>query len=173
MHNNVEIKAVIRDVERTVARAKELSDAPQTIIEQHDIFFKTDEGRLKLRKFKDGTGQLISYKRPDVTGPKLSTYELVEINPDMVKLVTENLSRSNGVLGVVKKTRLLFKVGQTRIHIDQVDGLGSYLELEVVMQQGQDVEAAQKIANDLMQALFVKGEDLIAQAYIDLLNSKE
>lgn len=54
MYSNIEIKAVIRDVERTVSKATELSDTAQTKIEQHDTFFKSKDGRLKLRKFKVG-----------------------------------------------------------------------------------------------------------------------
>ncbi|XP_012525439.1 uncharacterized protein LOC105830585 [Monomorium pharaonis] len=172
MHRNIEIKAVIRDVERTVSKAAELSNTAQTMIEQHDIFFKTEDGRLKLRKFKDGTAELILYKRPDVPGPKLSTYDKVTLNSDIVESITDILSRSIGVLGVVKKTRLLYMIEQTRVHIDEVDGLGNFLELEVVLQKDQDVETGQKIAYDLMRTLFVKEDDLIAEAYIDLLNSK-
>lgn len=52
MHSNVEIKAIIQDIERTISKATELSDTTQTVIEQHDIFFKAKDGRLKLRKFK-------------------------------------------------------------------------------------------------------------------------
>jgi len=51
---NIEIKAVIQDIERTISKAAELSDTVQTEIEQHDIFFNTKEGRFKLRKFKVG-----------------------------------------------------------------------------------------------------------------------
>lgn len=172
MHRNIEIKAVIQDVERTVSRAIELSDTAQIKIEQHDIFFKAKDGRLKLRKFKDGTAELILYKRPDVPGPKLSTYDKVVLNSDIVESMTDILSQSIGVLGIVKKTRLLYMVGQTRIHIDKVDGLGNFIELEVVLQKDQDLETAQKIADDLMRALFIKEDDLIAEAYMDLLNSK-
>lgn len=52
MHSNVEIKAVIRDIEHTISKATELSDTAQIKIEQHDTFFKAKDGRLKLRKFK-------------------------------------------------------------------------------------------------------------------------
>ncbi|KYM97948.1 PREDICTED: uncharacterized protein LOC108777862 [Cyphomyrmex costatus] len=172
MHRNVEIKAVIRDIEHTISKATELSDTAQIEIKQHDTFFKTKEGRLKLRKFKDGTAELILYKRPDVSGPKLSTYDKVLLNSDIVESIGHILTQSNGVLGVVKKTRLLFIVGQTRVHIDKVDGLGNFIELEVVLKEDQDIITGQKIADDLMQALFIKKDDLIAEAYIDLLNSK-
>lgn len=172
MYSNIEIKAVIRDVERTVSKATELSDTAQTKIEQHDTFFKSKDGRLKLRKFKNGTAELILYKRPNVPGPKLSTYDKVTLNSDIVESMTDILTQSIGVLGVVKKTRLLYMVGQTRIHIDEVDGLGNFVELEVVLRKDQDVKTGQKIADDLMRTLFIKEDDLIAEAYIDLLNSK-
>lgn len=71
------------------------------------------------------------YKRPDILGPKLSTYDKVVLNSNVVESMISILSQSIGVLGVVKKTRLLYIVGQTRIHIDEVDGLGKFLELEV------------------------------------------
>ena len=71
------------------------------------------------------------YKRPDVSGPKLSTYDKVSLNSDIVESIGSILTQSNGILGVVKKTRLLFIAGQTRIHIDEVDGLGNFIELEV------------------------------------------
>jgi len=80
---------------------------------------------------QDGTAELILYKRPDVPGPKLSTYDKVALNSDIAKSLEDILSRSIGVLGVVKKTRLLYITGQTRIHIDKVDGLGNFIELEV------------------------------------------
>jgi len=172
MHRNIEIKAKVQDIERIISKAAKLSDTAQVTIEQHDTFFKSKNGRLKLRKFKDGTAELILYKRPDILGPKLCTYDKVVINSDIVESMINILSQSIGVLGIVKKTRFLYIVGQTRIHIDKVDGLGNFLELEVVLRKDQDVETAQKIADDLMGALFIKEDDLIAEAYIDLLNSK-
>jgi len=169
MPRNIEIKAVIRDIDRTISKAIELSDNAEVGIEQHDIFFKAEDGRLKLRIFKDGAAELILYKRPDVLGPKLSTYDKVSLNSVIAESITNILSQSIGVLGVVRKTRLLYIVGQTRIHIDKVNGLGNFIELEVMLEEDQDIETGQKIADDLMQALSIKKEDLIAKAYIDLL----
>ncbi|XP_077270611.1 uncharacterized protein LOC143901861 [Temnothorax americanus] len=170
---NIDVKAVIRDIERTIAKATELSETPEVKIEQHDTFFKAKDGRLKLRKFKDGAAELILYKRPNVLGPKLSTYDKVELNADIVESITNILSQAMGVLGIVKKTRLLYIVGQTRIHVDKVDGLGDFIELEVVLKEDQDVEEARDIADNLVRKLFIKEDDLIAEAYVDLLNSKK
>jgi len=63
-------------------------------------------------------------------------------------------------------------VGQTRIHIDEVEGLGSFLELEVVLQEGQQPEEGMAIATALMEKLGVKKKDLIAGAYIDLIKKR-
>ncbi|XP_020293805.1 uncharacterized protein LOC109859704 [Pseudomyrmex gracilis] len=170
---NVEIKARIRNIDDTISKAETVSDTSKTIIKQHDTFFKAKEGRLKLRKFEDGSAELIFYKRPNVQGPTLSDYTKATLNSDVVESIVDILSQSNGVLGVVQKTRNLYMVGQTRIHIDEVDGLGYFLELEVVLREDQDIKAGQKIADDLMRALSIEKDDLIAEAYIDLLSKTD
>ncbi|XP_014471808.1 PREDICTED: uncharacterized protein LOC106742947 [Dinoponera quadriceps] len=170
-NRNVEIKSRLQDIDSAISKAKQLSGSNNAIvIKQHDTFFKAAEGRLKIRQFEDNTAEYIFYKRPNVLGPKLCSYNKITLNTDTTELLLNILSESMGVVGVVKKIRQLFIVGQTRIHIDQVDGLGNFVELEVVLQEDQDVETGQKIANDLMQALSVTNDDLIAEAYIDLLN---
>jgi adenylate cyclase class IV len=75
MPRNVEIKARVRDLEAVRQRAEALSDAPAVVLEQEDTFFSAPEGRLKMRVFPDGKGELIAYRRPDVTGPKTSISE--------------------------------------------------------------------------------------------------
>ncbi|KAL6426135.1 hypothetical protein ACFW04_009004 [Cataglyphis niger] len=172
---NIEIKARIQDIDRAILKAKELSNSDGQIIMQHDIFFNATKSRLKLRKFEDGTAQLISYMRPNTAGPKISLYDKASIDADTVNLMEHILSSSIGVSGVVKKTRHIYIVGRTRIHIDNVDNLGNFIELEVMMQSDDknlsdcDEDTAEKIAVDLMKALSVKEEDLIAEAYVDLL----
>lgn len=69
--------------------------------------------------------------RPDTAGPKISLYDKVSIDADTVNLMEHILSSSIGVSGIVKKTRHLYVVGRTRIHIDNVDNLGNFIELEV------------------------------------------
>ncbi|KAM0725443.1 hypothetical protein ACS0PU_008929 [Formica fusca] len=173
---NIEIKARIQDIDRVILKAKELSNSDGQIITQHDVFFNATKSRLKLRKFEDGTAELISYMRPNTTGPKISLYNKASIYADTVNLIEHILSSSIGVTRVVKKTRHLYIVGRTRIHIDNVDNLGNFIELEVMMRSDNknitdcDRETAEKIAADLMKALSIKEEDLIAEAYVDLLS---
>jgi predicted adenylyl cyclase CyaB len=79
------------------------------------------------------------------------------------------LELAYGIRGVVRKTRYLYLVGKTRVHLDDVANLGQFMELEVVLEEGQSDSEGQKVAEDLMSALGVESADLIDGAYMDLL----
>ena len=170
MPSNIEIKARVRNFEEIRQRAEKLSDIPLQVIPQEDIFFNTEMGRLKLRVFAPERGQLIFYARPDQEGPKRSDYHIYETaDPENLKRVLE---LTYGIRGVVRKTRYLYIVGQTRVHLDDVEGLGQFMELEVVMQVGQSDAEGQAIAEGLMTGLGVERSDLLEGAYLDLLESR-
>jgi adenylate cyclase len=171
MSRNVEIKARVRDPIAVESRVAELADGPPVDLEQHDTFFPVPNGRLKLRRFPDGSGELIHYDRPDETGPKLSDYVIHRTREGDTLLPP--LTRALGVRGVVRKERRLYTVGRTRVHLDTVEGLGSYLELEVVLDRGQSREDGERTAHDLLARLGVHPEDLVEGAYIDLLHSRD
>jgi predicted adenylyl cyclase CyaB len=167
MATNVEIKARVKNPDSLLARAQELSDAPGELIRQEDTFFHTSQGRLKLRVLEPDRGQLVYYERADTSGPRRSYYVISETaDPNSLQTV---LAAALGVRGVVHKERLLFQVGQTRVHLDSVEGLGTFMELEVVMRPGQEDAAGQAIAAELMRKLGIAESDLIDVAYIDLL----
>src|SRR5688500_14817764 len=148
-------------------RAEKSSDLPMQVIKQEDIFFNTEKGRLKLRILDVERAQLIYYTRPDQEGPKRSDYHIYETaDPKNLKRVLE---LTYGIRGVVRKTRYLYLVGQTRVHLDDVEGLGQFMELEVVMQEGQSEAEGQLIAEGLMPGLGVERRDLLEGAYLDLL----
>ncbi|XP_028255739.1 uncharacterized protein LOC114432124 [Parambassis ranga] len=167
MPSNVEIKAKVSDPVEFAQKAAQLSQSEGTIIRQHDTFFTCSRGRLKLRDLKNGSGQLIFYERPDTDGPKLSRYSISPTSdPQSLQTV---LSDALGVKGEVRKERRLFLIGQTRVHLDTVEGLGHYMELEVVMRPEQTVAEGQQVAEDLMQQLSISKENLVTGAYMDLL----
>ncbi|NTU56480.1 MAG: class IV adenylate cyclase [Anaerolineales bacterium] len=167
MPANIEIKARARDFANIRSRAEKLSDAPVEVIPQEDIFFHVPLGRLKLRVLAPNRGQLIYYTRPDQGGPKRSDYHIAyTTDPENLKRVLE---LAYGVRGVVKKTRYLYLVGQTRVHLDDVEGLGQFMELEVVLREGQGDAEGQGIAEGLMASLGVERGDLLEGAYMDLL----
>lgn len=167
MARNVEIKARIASVESLRPRARSLADGPEQLIEQDDTFFACAHGRLKLRDFGDGTGELIHYERPDAGGPKLSDY--VRAPTSDPAALREALARAQGVIGRVRKHRLLLMAGATRIHLDRVEGLGDFLELEVVLRDGQLEAEGVAIARELLAQLGVEPSQLMASAYLDLL----
>jgi len=169
MPSNIEIKAYVHDFDEIRRRAEQLSDTPMEVIPQEDTFFKTPLGRLKLRVLSEDKGQLIYYIRPDQEGPKRSDYHIsLTSDPENLKRVLE---LAYGIRGIVRKTRYLYLVDQTRLHLDDVEGLGQFMELEVVMRDGQSDAEGQLIAEGLMAALGVKRSDLLEGAYMDLLES--
>jgi predicted adenylyl cyclase CyaB len=169
MARNVEIKARIDSITALEPRVAALAQHGPELIEQDDTFFHCLHGRLKLRAFADGTGELIAYDRPDALGPKTSNY-LITPTHDPASLRT-TLARALGEAGRVKKQRVLFLVGRTRVHLDHVDGLGEFLELEVVLRDGEPAASGFDEAHALLMQLGVQPASLIAGAYIDLINA--
>lgn len=174
MPRNVEIKARVHDLAALEQRVRKLAQERQpeepsagepTVLHQRDTFFGIPDGRLKVRDFGDGTGELIFYRRPDATGPKTSHYRKSESrDPQALRaLLTEAL----GVVGEVVKKRWVWVIGRTRVHLDRVERLGDFIELEVVLDEGEtEIEAAAE-ARALMAMLGVTEEDLVEGAYID------
>ena len=167
MGRNIEIKARSKDFYLQSNTAGELSDGPSKQISQVDTFFQVPRGRLKLREFGDGTGELIQYDRPDASGPTSSSYIRSHTSdPDTLK---DALATSLGIRAVVKKERTLYLAGQTRIHLDEVFGLGRFIELEVVLEPDQAESEGTVIAEEMMSRLGIRPTDLISESYVDLL----
>lgn len=170
MQRNVEIKARIHeDFNNFCAKVKELSRQDGILLSQEDTFFNSLNGRLKLRQSKDAMAQLIFYNRPDTEGPKLSKCFTSEVTNAVAVSLQKTLTEALGVRSSVKKRRLLFHVGQTRIHVDQVESLGNFVELEVMLAEEETPEHGQEVAQKLMRRLGLTEGDLLATAYADML----
>lgn len=167
MAQNIEIKARAYDFLQQQKLAEALTDTSPEILPQEDTFFHVDSGRLKLREFPNAPAQLIFYHRSDDSGPKLSDYQITEVN-DSAGLKSV-LSKANGVRYVVKKIRTLYLSGQTRIHFDKVEKLGNYIELEVVLSDDDSKVYGTALSEQLMRQLKIQQEHLIDVAYVDLL----
>jgi len=167
MARNIEIKARIPSVETLVPKAAALATKGPIEIEQDDTFFRCDSGRLKLRTSPNGSGELIFYQRSNQHGPKESFYLISPTSsPDTLR---EALTAAYGQIGRVRKHRTLFLAGRTRIHLDRVEGLGHFLELEVVLADGEPAEQGVREAHELMEKLVVQPSQLIEDAYVDFL----
>jgi len=167
MNRNVEIKARLPDPERIIKQIEEIANTGPICLDQKDTFFNCPRGRLKLRVIADSAAELIYYVRPDSTEPSESNYIRSRIaDPDSI---FELLSKALGISGAVHKRRMLYIAGQTRIHLDEVEGLGEFIELEVMLRQEQDTDEGFRIARELMEILGISSEDLVDRAYVDLL----
>jgi adenylate cyclase class IV len=166
---NVEIKARVDDVAALRARVASRTSAPPATLQQTDTFFVVRAGRLKLRDFGDGSGELIFYERPDRLGPKQSSYSRVGCAEPAA--LTALLGAALGVRGVVEKRREVFLLGRTRIHLDEVRGLGRFMEIEVVLEDGESAADGERVAQALLAELEIPAAALLAPAYIDLLEA--
>lgn len=166
MKRNVEIKAATANLAAIDEKVATLADEGPTVLEQQDVFFHCPCGRLKLRRLP-GRAELIAYERPDAAGPKESRY-VVHCTDDPDGLQNA-LSLALGIRGVVRKHRTLYLVGPTRVHLDRVEGLGDFVELEVVLAEGLDVDDGFVTARRLMAELGISEDQLVEKAYIDLL----
>ncbi|TGV06151.1 CYTH domain-containing protein [Alcaligenaceae bacterium 429] len=170
MARNIEIKAYIDSIAAVLPNALAVATAAPVEIQQDDTFFQCANGRLKLRAFDAQRGELIFYSRANQAGPKESFYLISSTTqPQQLR---EVLAAAHGVVGRVIKHRTLVIAGRTRIHLDRVENLGEFLELEVVLEDGESSEAGMKEAYALMQQLGVGEEQLIEGAYVDLLAQK-
>ncbi len=164
---NVEIKARCANLP-AMARAVAAAGAVlESRFEQVDTYFRVHSGRLKLRREEGAGDALIYYRRPDDTTPKLSRYELVPVpHGQQIQFILE---QALGIKTVVRKRRQLWRLDNIRIHLDDVEGLGSFIEFEVEVRPGRDVAGCRAQADALLGQLGIERADLLAGSYSDLL----
>ena len=153
MARNIEIKARIPHLSQLVAKVAAIADAGPLAIAQDDTFFRCDTGRLKLRRFADGTGELIFYRRADEHGPRESFY--IRSPTSAPEALRESLSLAYGATARVRKQRTLFMIGRTRVHLDGEPAADGVAE-----------------AKNLMARLGVDPSQLLDRAYADLLQEE-
>lgn len=163
---NVELKARDRDPEATLAAALGHGAEDRGVLRQKDTYFAAREGRLKLREEDDGA-TLIAYARADAATARTSAYHLVAV-PDPAGLAGA-LDASLGTVVVVEKFRRLLLWEGVRIHLDSVEGLGTWVELEAVAAADSDLSDEHRKVAELRAVLHMEDEDVVAQGYAGLL----
>jgi homotetrameric cytidine deaminase len=162
---NVELKAMDPDPARSLAVCRELGAEDKGVLHQRDTYFRTRSGRLKLREEEPGGATLIQYDRPDAAEARESRYRLTAV-PEPGEL-RESLDAALGTLVVVDKQRHLLLWDGVRIHLDTVDGLGSFVELEGVAPPESDLSGEQETIARLREALGI--EEILTDSYSDRL----
>lgn len=171
MPRNVEIKARVRELGALERRVAPLADSGPEDLLQTDVFFPVPAGRLKLRHFADGSAELIQYHRDDQGEPGESLYRRIPTSDP--RGLEAALTDALGLRARVVKHRRVYLVGSTRVHLDRVEGLGSFMELEVCLAEHETVQHGERIARGLMIELGIRDEDLVPVAYVDLLQPDE
>ena len=137
------------------------------MLHQRDTYFHAVQGRLKLREESGGPAELISYRRADRDGPKVSNYRVVPVMDPVG--VGEALADALGVRVVVEKARRLLVWRGVRVHLDAVAGLGHFVELEAVSEAPGGLYAEEAKIAELRSALAITDDLLVARGYADLL----
>ncbi len=136
------------------------------VLVQRDTYFHVPHGRLKLREEDGAAPQLIAYERPDQIGQRESRYRIVHVNQvDELKLA---LSSALGIKVVVAKKRHLFLWKEVRIHLDEVEGLGNFIEFEAVASEGSDLSRRKAHVATMRQAFAIDDSSVIGGSYCDL-----
>jgi adenylate cyclase class 2 len=162
---NIEIKAYCADPQTAVEILIGNNADYKGKDHQVDTYFKVDNGRLKLR-VGNIENNLIFYKRADQAGPKKSDVILHPTGDD--KNIKDILREVLGIKVVVDKQRDIYFIDNVKFHIDEVKGLGSFVEIEAIGEQGQEDEL-NKQCKYFMDLLHIKEADLIVDSYSDLL----
>lgn len=166
MARNIELKAHDPDPARSLEVALALGATDEGWLQQLDTYFRVQHGRLKLRE-QDDASELIQYERTDEAIERASNYRLIPIHdPHGLK---EALATALGILIVVEKSRHLLLWRNVRIHLDDVPGLGSFIELEAVAEPDSDLSAEYENIAELRQALAITDERILAVGYSDEL----
>jgi predicted adenylyl cyclase CyaB len=168
---NLELKTRCGDHAAAEAALRDLGATREWSLRQVDTYFTVPRGRLKLRE-QEGrdVAELIAYDRPNETDVRASDYQLVPVShPAAMKSA---LTRTLGLRVVVAKRRTLWRWHNVRIHLDEVESLGTFLEFEAVLASPEEPEAvSRERVERLTRELQVRETDRIADSYSDLLEA--
>lgn len=171
MHLNIEIKARCSDPDQIRSILESLGAEHRGLDHQVDTYFNAQHGRLKLRD-GDIENCLVFYERGDQSGPKESKVVLYQTPPG--SSLKDALAGSLGVLVVVDKQRDIYFVDNVKFHVDSVDGLGSFCEIEAIDATGHiGRERLLQQCQHYMEVLGIEEEDLVTCSYSDLLLNRK
>jgi predicted adenylyl cyclase CyaB len=166
MPHNVEVKIKLANPAAALSAVRALGAEDRGVLKQVDTYFQAPQGvRLKLREQEPGGIQLIAYERPDISGLRTCNYRIYEAAANAG--LKETLALALGTLRCVVKARHLFMLGRTRIHLDQVQGLGDFLELEVVLRDGESPADGEREAQEILRRIGLSAAPRIAGSYLE------
>jgi predicted adenylyl cyclase CyaB len=165
MPRNLELKARIGSIAEARRYAMKIGAHPHGILHQEDQYYRIPHGRLKLRIEKNHSAELIYYNRPNKKTQRYSTYFLFPVTDQ--KLADRICTGACGKKVKVVKKRRLYLYKNARIHLDEVQGLGTFIEFEVIVNHGN--RQAQTLLKFLSVHFRIKHSDSISGSYSDLI----
>jgi predicted adenylyl cyclase CyaB len=151
-----------------MARARALGGELWGDLRQTDTYFAAPKGRLKLRETAGFQAELIYYERAEASARRESDYLVTRI-PDAASAI-ELFTKAFGVRAIVRKKRTLVLLDTTRVHFDNVEELGQFVEIEVPVRE--DEAASDRRLDSLIDGLGLTWDDCIRQSYVDLTLEK-
>jgi len=163
---NVELKARCKDLARARSVVEDLGGRPAGVLEQTDTYFRARDGRLKLREIAGERAELIWYRRPDGADARVSDYVVAPVvdHPTLLRA----LGGALGIRRVVRKRREFLRWQNVRIHLDEVEDLGTFVELEAVLGPNDDEATGRERIERLRKLLGIRSRDRVAGSYGDL-----
>ena len=160
---NLEIKVALADKESMLEAIKKLGADYQYTMRQQDYYFSVGERKQKLRVIDGSEFQLVTYHRIETQGRKDSQYAIERMSAQ----AAADLLKSRKAVRMINKTRELWLYAHTRIHVDCVDGLGDFLELETVLAEISPEEGTHEF-HAVVAGLGIDAGNSIAASYSDL-----
>ncbi len=167
---NLELKARCHDLSAAHDKAITIASQWQWRRVQSDTYFAVPEGKMKLREVEDAAAELITYHRPAQAHAKYSAYQIYRT--EAAESLINTLKNLFPVEMVIRKTRTLFLWKEVRIHLDEVEGLGDYIEFEAVITNHAGRDQARTHLKQLQIAFDISVEDLCAVGYYELLQQR-
>jgi predicted adenylyl cyclase CyaB len=169
---NIEIKVSINGFDEVIPLIKEKGAKFEGQLQQVDTYYESKSGRLKIREINGRKFEIIYYERPNDRNSRISDYYITEIAPDQLQPIKHVLEKTRGEKIVVKKARSLWLYKNTRIHLDEVEDLGTFLELETVTREG-NLDEARKEYDEISEFLKLSRLKSFGESYSDMLMQKK
>lgn len=163
---NLELKTKVEEHTRIIFILQKIEANFKGLLDQTDVYYKVQSGLLKLR-IENGKSSLIRYNREEFNPDRWSNYYLVHLQGEESQELLESLFQ---IETTVHKKRELYLFKDTRIHLDTVVGLGTYIELETIVKKSK--EEAKKLFDEIVELLNLDLSNQIRSSYRDLMLAK-
>ncbi|MBI5116311.1 class IV adenylate cyclase [Candidatus Poribacteria bacterium] len=172
MTRNIELKVFVNSFAEILPLLKNMGAKFEETLRQVDTYYGSANGRLKIREINGRNFELIFYERPNSRTSRISDYTRIDVAPEQLHALKGVLKKTFGERVAVRKERKLWMHGHTRIHLDKVESLGTFIELETVVKEERLKEARME-HNKIVESLGLSRIEKLGVSYSDMLLRKK